>query len=365
MAKVVIVQCDTYEQERVDRAVETALETLSDGNPLYYAGRILLKPNLVTPSLPSQCVTTHPAVFTAVARYFKKYTSASLFYGDSPANVSLEVAAKRAGIYEAATKEKIEPAEFSTGVEAPFLAGRACTRFSIAKGAQEADSIISLPKFKTHTLTTITGAIKNQFGCIYKEKSHMHREYRKRDDFVHMLIDLNLYLKSKIKLFVMDAVYSMEGEGPYAGRPRSMGAILVSTDPVALDYVACLLVRAKPQFIRLLTAAEERGLGEYSKHLEIVCEHGLAGLMIDDFTLPKSTVFDKVAAIFKTDNRLRRPPSIDPTRCTGCAKCMQICPAAKGAIHKREDQNTYKIVAKNCIRCFCCHEICPAKAICV
>lgn len=39
----------------------------------------------------------------------------------------------------------------------------------------DADLILNLPKFKTHGLTYITGAVKNLFGAIYGlQKSKMH-----------------------------------------------------------------------------------------------------------------------------------------------------------------------------------------------
>jgi len=36
----------------------------------------------------------------------------------------------------------------------------------------------------------------------------------------------------------MDGVIGMEGNGPRNGKPRPVGVILFSTDPIALDAVA-------------------------------------------------------------------------------------------------------------------------------
>jgi uncharacterized protein (DUF362 family) len=39
-------------------------------------------------------------------------------------------------------------------------------QFQIAKGLGAVDGVINLPKFKTHGLTRLTGAVKNLFGCL-------------------------------------------------------------------------------------------------------------------------------------------------------------------------------------------------------
>ena len=81
---VVLVRCDSYDEATVDRAVERGLALL--GGPRQFVKRgeqILLKPNLLVGSAPDQAVTTHPAVFGAVARQLQA-AGANLTYGDSP-----------------------------------------------------------------------------------------------------------------------------------------------------------------------------------------------------------------------------------------------------------------------------------------
>ena len=47
---------------------------------------------------------------------------------------------------------------------------------SVSCAVLEADVIISLPKFKTHGLTVITGAIKNSYGILPgAQKAVLHK----------------------------------------------------------------------------------------------------------------------------------------------------------------------------------------------
>jgi NAD-dependent dihydropyrimidine dehydrogenase PreA subunit len=52
-------------------------------------------------------------------------------------------------------------------------------------------------------------------------------------------------------------------------------------------------------------------------------------------------------------------PWINNELCTGCAICMQNCPAEAIAM----DSQTAAIDDATCIRCGICHEVCPANAV--
>ena len=97
----------------------------------------------------------------------------------------------------------------------------------------EADVVINLPKLKTHTLTLLTGAIKNLYGVVSgfnKSKYHLVAFHPK--EFAELLV--SIYEVIRPSLTIMDAVVGMEGEGPYKGEPRFIGAILASPDGVAV-----------------------------------------------------------------------------------------------------------------------------------
>ena len=84
---VALVPVDTYEQEAVDAAVRTGLDLLGGiGAFVKPEEKILLKPNLLSGALPQKAITTHPAVFAAVAKLLREAGYGHLSYGDSPGN---------------------------------------------------------------------------------------------------------------------------------------------------------------------------------------------------------------------------------------------------------------------------------------
>ena len=70
--RVALVRCDDYTQKSVNKAVERGIELIGGASALIRPGeKILLKPNLLTGVPPEKCVTTHPAVFSAVSTIVK------------------------------------------------------------------------------------------------------------------------------------------------------------------------------------------------------------------------------------------------------------------------------------------------------
>lgn len=89
--------------------------------------------------------------------------------------------------------------------------------FVLPKELLDRDCVISLCKMKTHALERITGAVKNSYGFVYGfHKAKGHTLYPSADSFARMLVDLNQYVKPR--LYIMDGIVAMEGNGPGSGR---------------------------------------------------------------------------------------------------------------------------------------------------
>jgi len=364
-AVVALVRCDSYDAADVEPAVRRGIELLGGIDRFVSPGEsILLKPNLLVPRDPARAVTTHPAVFRAVARRFID-AAAAVTYGDSPGFGQPAFVARRAGLTPMAEELGLDAADFTRGRAIPFPQGRLIKRFTIAEGAAAADGIVSLPKLKTHGLTRITGAIKNQYGCIPGAlKAEFHARLPDVDRFSQMLVDLNRLLRPR--LYVMDGIVAMEGNGPQNGSPRSLNVLLFSDDPVALDATVCDIIGLDRRLVLPIVHGSAAGLGR-AIGVEIVGEP-VASFIVSDFDVnrrPASTT-GKPGRYSRLARRFIVPrPVVRPERCTRCGTCVEVCPVEPKAIRfPGEDRSRPPVHRYDaCIRCYCCQEMCPEGAI--
>ena len=126
----------------------------------------------------------------------------------------------------------------------------------VARTMESADFFITHPKLKTHTSlgVRLTGALKNQFGCLMDKKKVAYHPV------IHEVIaDVNQIFNPD--LTVMDAIIAMTGYGPTTGIPQRMNLLLTSVDPVATDALGAKLFGYNPRTIKYLKLAERKRLG--------------------------------------------------------------------------------------------------------
>lgn len=365
---VAVVRCDSYNRDHIDEAVKRGIALLGGIERFFKKSeRIVLKPNVLAGIDPNQCATTHPAVFEGIIKELQAL-GVNLYYGDSPGMGTAEQSLKKAGFTEIADRYGVVRADFvhSRKVHHPKALVR--TSFPLAEGVLESDGLVSLSKLKTHGLVRLTGALKNQYGCIPGlTKAKYHAENSFINDFCGFLADITSFIKPR--LYVMDAVMAMEGNGPSSGDPKKIGCLLFSDDPVALDAVACRIVAINPEFVPTCRAGNKAGLGNYKEeYIDIV------GDSVEQFIDTSFKIVRKPAVSIKGKGMkavahayLLPKPCIDPHRCIQCGKCVAICPVEPKAVQwQTEDKNRSSVpqyTYLRCIRCFCCQETCPAKAI--
>lgn len=117
---------------------------------------------------------------------------------------------------------------------------------------EDAGTIVSVALAKTHSLTMITGALKNLFGFLpRKDQAFYHPN-------IHDVInDLNNLFKSKLCL--IDGRMGLEGV--ISGKPRNLGCIILGRNPVSVDSVMARVMSFDPEKIRHIVEAEKIGLG--------------------------------------------------------------------------------------------------------
>ena len=361
-AVVSVVRCGEYDRPKTMLAVQDAVGLLGGMGEFVKPGdRVLIKPNLLKARPPEAAVTTHPEVVRAVIRLVQEQGGKALV-GDSPGMGDLKKVAERAGILDVVNEEGAQLEDLAEAVQVKNT-GR-FQHFEIARAAYEADVLINLPKLKTHGMTTLTGAVKNLFGCIPgKRKVQWHFNTGVNHElFMKMLLELYLVLKPR--LTIMDAVVGMEGNGPGSGDPRYIGALLAGTDAVSVDTVAAHLLGVNVDKLPLLRAARSQGTGETDLNNILLLGDPLESFAVEHFRLPPQTHLEWPLpewARRSLKNAFTTRPVVNRDLCIQCGICQGHCP--QGAIEERGKR--LEIRYRDCIRCFCCQELCPQGAITV
>lgn len=339
--------------------VAQAVARAFDCFPLSMAGkRVLIKPNVLRASDAHEGIVTHPAVLKAVVDSVRSQGPAEIVVGDNPGLFSYganEESFRKTGLMDAASGcyRNIGNDSVKVAFDPDFL-----PRVGVSRAVLEADIVISLPKFKTHGLTVVTGGIKNSYGILPgAQKAMLHRIAGSPDRFHDLVVEV--FRLRVPDLFIMDAIVGMEGNGPASPELRDIGLLLAADNAVALDAVVAVMMGLVPERLRFLRKAKAEGLGDYDMD-EIAVIGELKPL--PDFKLPPlggAAIQDNAAIQEIIAARTMLRPTADPERCTGCGSCVDQCPVE--ALSMEDDLPL--VDADTCITCFCCQEICPEKAI--
>ncbi len=347
-----------------ERAMERQFELLALDEVFRPGMRVALKPNLVMKRAPERATTTHPAVVTAAVRALRRRGVRDIVLAESPGGPYTRAALE--GIYAACgMADAAREADFrlNTDMSSDTLTCETflrCASFPVIRPILEADAVLNLPKLKTHGMTTMSAAVKNLFGCVPGlQKPELHYRYRQEDAFCEMLLDLAQAVGPAAS--IVDAVVSMERDGPSGGTPKRTGFLAGSRNPFALDAVLADFARLSPvETVRLSLA---HGLTPPLEEIERLGDEAVGVAFVPPRT--KSLDFlDRLPRPLRPAARsaVKRLAEARPEvtrRCVGCGKCAESCPAHIIRI----ERGRAVIDRMNCIRCFCCHEMCPAGAI--
>ena len=347
-------------KESVEDAVREAIGLLGGIETFFGPGEsFLVKPNLFMVKSAEKGATTDPRVFMTIAELIKE-AGAKPVVGECPAMSSY---ARPEAVFDGLGIRKLCD---ESGVEINLLDreepvrilnpdGEILKEVWFPKFALECDGIVSVPKLKTHVLTSLTCGVKNLFGLQQGgTKAHHHVQTGNSSErFSHLLVDIYQAIRGQVCLNVVDAVVAMEGEGPASGDPVELGVIIAGRDTVAVDLVGAALMAWNPLEVGTTYIASERGLGPSS---------------LDEVEVVGTPIFEVLRPFRKPQIHqdgqmfldIRMPIECDPYKCTSCGTCAKVCPGdaiTMAGIPQFHDQK--------CIQCFCCIELCPSGALMV
>ena len=363
---VAILKIADFESEY--QAILKGLELINFNFESVQGQNILLKPNCLQAAVDA---ITSPKILGYTAKIMKE-NGAIVNIGDSP--MSGGKTAEQ--IY---TKTKLldiinelgENPNWISFMENPLKVEETYFKLMektvVSKDFLNKDLVINLPRYKTHFLTTFTGAIKNFWGIqvgTTKSKSHIYGKTAKA--FGTVLTDLFQYVMNmkKSNLIIMDAIKIMHGRGgPAFGSMMDLGLIIIGTDAVAIDSVCVKIAGYNVKNIYYLGECSERGLG-----ISDLNKIEILGTQINEIKPPSKIIFPggsmtgMIGMVQDIGMRfMKEIPYLRKTKCKKCSQCAKLCPAQ--CITMDEITGYPKFNRKDCINCLCCVEGCPEHAL--
>lgn len=355
-----ITKCKSYEISSVRKSILDLLKPFGGIRHFVKPNTIvLLKPNMLSCKSPDFAATTHPAIVEVVANLCIEI-GAKVIIGDSPPVIfgKAEKYWRETGFKDVADKTGAELLCFEKDEKETLKinTNNKSIDVHVIKTLFNVDTVINLPKMKTHNLTRITGAVKNYYGLIPGlEKARWHSIFSNSIQFGNFIADF----ASKIPthLSIMDAIEAMEGQGPAGGNVIKPGLLLASPHPVCIDLAFCKISNITSESVPVLKRCKQIGFGPNS--LEEVKIHGDL-FPLTHYDVPDSFFVYRMPSFVVASLRkfVWARPQLTGV-CIKCGRCIKVCPA--GAISIEEGKALFN--KEKCVSCFCCMEVCPQDAI--
>jgi uncharacterized protein (DUF362 family) len=221
--------------------------------------KVLLKPNLVEPTLAAPQITTHPSVIRAAADVFLRW-GAEVKVGEAPGHIrDTEMALVESGVGEAIRDDKLRFVDlnYSDFRETPNAGGLSTLRgFTFPTAVLDADLIVSMPKLKTHHWMGVTASMKNLYGTLPGQIYGWPKNVLHYAGIPQTVVDINASLPRSIG--IVDGIVCMEGDGPILGTPKPMGVLAIGLNLPALDATLARMTGFDPWKVPYLALADER-----------------------------------------------------------------------------------------------------------
>ncbi len=351
MTKVIIRQA-TYQTDTLKPLIHSMLD--AQGESWISKGeRVLIKPNMLMPATPDQAIVTHPEIVRIVADYLIA-KGADVQVSDSPPISNFHKIIRQSGYFKILNDMDLLLKPLIGSV--PVDIGEPFGTIDISRDVMEADKVINLAKLKSHTHMMLSLGVKNMFGAIVglrKPEWHM-RAGVDRAQFARLIVQI--YHAIQPAYTIVDGILALEGQGPgRSGSPRHLGLLFGGSNGHAVDKTICTLLGLDPNALLTSRLAARMGVFDGEVHVDGDLR------IVDDFNLPE---LSSLSLGSDSLNRFMRSyviqkPVVDNDKCKLCGECWKICPAKV----IRHNDRTIQFNYDDCIRCYCCLEVCLHGAI--
>lgn len=217
--------------------------------------RVALKPNL-TYTYHKPGVTTSPALLLAAMQVIRERTShVCVVESDGGYGAwTADEAFRGHGLPEIARRLDVELVNLCTEPREAmhFQSGRSSYELALpTRLLHETDVFVTLPVPKIHSMTGVSLAFKNQWGCVPDTM-----RLRRHHIFDDAIVAINRALRPKV---LGDGLFFLDLNGPMDGTPVKMDLIIGATDPGAFDRYVSEVMRIPWHKVSHLRRAVELG----------------------------------------------------------------------------------------------------------
>jgi uncharacterized protein (DUF362 family) len=255
-AAVFVASAPSYESD-LESAIRNGFQELGIGRDWIKGKSVMLKPNLVEPSVDAPHINTHPAVVRAAAEVFRHWDAREVFVAEGQGNCRdtyWVLDQSRLGpVLEDAKIQFVDLNHDDVFVVKNSLRRTSLRGLYLPKTLRRADVVVSMPKMKTHHWAYVTLSLKNLFGlmpgiCYGWPKNVLHYA-----GIPGSILDIAAAVHPQ--LAIVDGIIGMEGDGPIMGRPKESKVLVLGRNLPAVDATATRLMGINPRRVSYLAGA--------------------------------------------------------------------------------------------------------------
>jgi uncharacterized protein (DUF362 family) len=220
--------------------------------------RILLKPNLVEPTLGAPHINTHPLVVRGTVEALLKVGAARVVVAEGPGHIhDTLLVLEESGLAEVLWEDRIPFVDlnYDSGFTEVNTGGFSRLKtLTFPATLKQVDWIVSLAKLKTHHWAGVTLSLKNLFGVMPGIYYGWPKNVLHRAGIEQCILDIAATLKPHFA--IVDGIVGMEGDGPIMGTPKQAGVLVMGRNLTAVDATCARIMGIDPFRVKYLAKAD-------------------------------------------------------------------------------------------------------------
>lgn len=270
-ARTFIGKCERYDGSVIADLVTRGLAELQLPADWMRGKSVLLKPNLVEPSIESPHINTHPMVLWGAAEAFRKQGAREVLVAEGQGHIrDSHLVLEQSGLAPMLADAKMRFVDLNHDELASVKNEGRLTKLEeliLPVTLSKADIVVSVAKMKTHHWAGATLSMKNLFGVMPGIVYGWPKNVLHHQGIYNSIVDIVQTVQPE--LAIIDGIVGMEGDGPIMGTAKPSNMLVMGTSVAAVDATAARLMDFDPENIPYLALARAAHIGPISEaHIE-------------------------------------------------------------------------------------------------